>query len=131
MSEYDIRAEVNVSSLTPDQQREANESDTASDLLSWAHPETTWLERQAQEDVQDGEGFEAAEAVQEDVELNEGDEAPKFECSIRWDIGGATVLAGASYFWFFTWLMLGTAVLFMPVGYLYKPKTYLQEEGDA
>jgi POT family proton-dependent oligopeptide transporter len=34
---------------------------------------------------------------------------------------------GAEYFWFFTWLMLGTAVAFIPYALLYKPKTYLQD----
>ncbi|MEM0970386.1 MAG: MFS transporter, partial [Verrucomicrobiota bacterium] len=29
--------------------------------------------------------------------------------------GGQTRLEGAGYFWFFTWLMLGTSVLFLPV----------------
>lgn len=43
-------------------------------------------------------------------------------------IGGQLRLHGASFFWFFTWLMLGTAVAFVPVAYLYKPRTYLMEE---
>ena len=43
-------------------------------------------------------------------------------------IGGQLRLSGASFFWFFTWLMLGTAVVFIPVAYLYKPRTYLMEE---
>ena len=43
-------------------------------------------------------------------------------------VGGQTNLEGASYFWFFTWLMLGTAFIFFFVTYLYKPKEYLQEE---
>lgn len=38
---------------------------------------------------------------------------------------GMTTMEGASYFWFFTWLMLGTAVLFVPFAYVYKPKVYL------
>ena len=29
---------------------------------------------------------------------------------------------------FFTWLMLGTAIVFVIVGYLYVPKTYIQDE---
>ena len=41
--------------------------------------------------------------------------------------GGQTKLEGSSYFWFFTWLMLGTAVLFIPYACLYKGKTILQE----
>jgi hypothetical protein len=39
-------------------------------------------------------------------------------------------MTGASYFWFFTWLMLGTAIVFVPVGCLYRPQTYLQEEAE-
>ncbi|QDU82934.1 Dipeptide and tripeptide permease A [Planctomycetes bacterium Pla163] len=46
-------------------------------------------------------------------------------------VGGQTKLEGASYFWFFTWVMLGAALLFIPVGLVYRPKEYLQEEGPA
>jgi len=45
-------------------------------------------------------------------------------------IGGGQTLEGAQQFWFFTYLMLATAILFIPVCLLYKPKQYLQEEGD-
>jgi POT family proton-dependent oligopeptide transporter len=41
--------------------------------------------------------------------------------------GGQTRLQGAAYFRFFTWLMLGTAVAFIPYALLYRPKTYLQD----
>ena len=41
--------------------------------------------------------------------------------------GGQTRLHGAEYFQFFTWLMLGTAVAFIPYALLYRPKTYLQD----
>lgn len=41
--------------------------------------------------------------------------------------GGQTKLRGAAYFNFFTWLMLGTAVLFIPFALAYRPKTYLQD----
>ena len=40
-------------------------------------------------------------------------------------------MSGAAYFWFYTWVMLGTAVLFVPIGYLYRPRTYLQIEQDG
>ena len=43
-------------------------------------------------------------------------------------VGGQTNLEGSEYFWFFTWLMLGTAIMFVFVAFLYKPKTYLHEE---
>jgi POT family proton-dependent oligopeptide transporter len=46
-------------------------------------------------------------------------------------VGGRTWMQGADYFWFFTVLMLGTAVAFIVVALLYKPKQYLQEEADA
>jgi POT family proton-dependent oligopeptide transporter len=41
--------------------------------------------------------------------------------------GGQTRLHGAAYFRFFTWLMLATAVAFIPYALLYRPKTYLQD----
>ena len=72
----------------------------------------------------------AAEEAEVAAVAGELDENPEFQRSIKWDVGGATVLSGASYFWFWTWLMLGTALVFVPVGYFYKPKTYLQEEAD-
>jgi proton-dependent oligopeptide transporter, POT family len=40
--------------------------------------------------------------------------------------GGQTRLRGAAYFDFFTWLMLGTAIAFVPYALLYRQKTYLQ-----
>ena len=43
-------------------------------------------------------------------------------------VGGQTNLEGADYFWFFTWLMLSTAFVFVVVAFLYKPKEYLHEE---
>jgi POT family proton-dependent oligopeptide transporter len=44
---------------------------------------------------------------------------------------GSVKLAGAAYFWFFTKLMLGAAVLFIVVACLYREKTYIQEEQPA
>ncbi len=41
--------------------------------------------------------------------------------------GGHTKLHGAAYFHFFTWLMLGTAIAFVPFAMLYRQKTYLQD----
>ena len=41
--------------------------------------------------------------------------------------GGQTKLEGAEYFKFFTWLMLGTTVLYIPFALAYRPKTYLQD----
>jgi POT family proton-dependent oligopeptide transporter len=41
--------------------------------------------------------------------------------------GGQSRLDGSAYFRFFTWLMLATALLFIPYALLYRPKTYLQD----
>lgn len=41
---------------------------------------------------------------------------------------GTSKLEGASYFYFFSGLMLATAILFILVTIFYKPKEYLQEE---
>ena len=41
--------------------------------------------------------------------------------------GGGDKLEGAAYYRFFTWLMLATAVAFIPFSLVYKPKTYLQD----
>ena len=46
-------------------------------------------------------------------------------------VGGQTKLEGDDYFWFFTKLMLGTALVFVVVAFFYKPKEYLQEEEPA
>ncbi len=46
---------------------------------------------------------------------------------ITYYAGGQTSLEGAAYFWFFTKLMLVTAVVFIPFSLFYKPKSYLQE----
>jgi POT family proton-dependent oligopeptide transporter len=41
---------------------------------------------------------------------------------------GSVKLQGASYFMFFFWVMLGTAVLFAIVTPFYKGRTYLQDQ---
>ncbi|GHC58031.1 MFS transporter [Roseibacillus persicicus] len=41
--------------------------------------------------------------------------------------GGQTKLEGASYFMFFTWLMFGTAVAYVPFAFFYREKTYLND----
>ena len=55
--------------------------------------------------------------------------------SIKFDsttvVGGQTNLEGSDYFWFFTWLMLATAVCFIFVAQWYQPREYLQEEAKG
>ncbi len=44
---------------------------------------------------------------------------------------GTSKLAGASYYWFFTVMMLITAVIFIFVAAGYREKTYIQDEGGG
>lgn len=74
------------------------------------HPSETWLARRKAE-----LGMKEAVAVAETTYT-----AEPFS-------GGQTKLQGAAYFRFFTWLMLGTTVLFIPFALAYRPKTYLQD----
>jgi POT family proton-dependent oligopeptide transporter len=81
---------------------------------SWTdklHPQETWLDRRKRE-----LGIMAA--------ATESPDAPALTRSAF--SGGQTRLHGAAYFHFFTWLMLGTAVAFIPYALLYRPKTWLQ-----
>ena len=41
---------------------------------------------------------------------------------------GSSKLHGADYYWFFTLIMLGTAVLFLLVVKFYREKTYIHAE---
>jgi proton-dependent oligopeptide transporter, POT family len=81
---------------------------------SWTdsfHPQETWLERRKRE-----LGIKTTVA--------ESTDAPTLTRSSF--AGGQTRMHGAAYFHFFTWLMLGTAVAFIPYALLYRPKTWLQ-----
>ncbi len=44
---------------------------------------------------------------------------------------GSVKLQGASYFMFFVWVMLGTAILFAIVSPFYKGRTYLQDQSTV
>jgi POT family proton-dependent oligopeptide transporter len=80
---------------------------------SWTdalHPEKTWLENRKSEL---GIG-------------KEPDSEMPYAFEVKSSIGGGSKLEGASYFRFFTILMLVTAVLFVPFAYFYKERTYLQ-----
>ena len=66
------------------------------------------------------------EGKREIVKSRGGIKEIEFDTAIM--VGGQTNLEGSDYFWFFTWLMLGTALVFVFVAFLYKPKTYLHEE---
>ena len=50
--------------------------------------------------------------------------------AIKYTAGGGLTLDGADYYWFFTKLMIGTVVLFVPFAMYYKPRTYLHGEDE-
>ena len=66
----------------------------------------------------------ASDLTREQAE--ESVEDPEFARSISWDVGGANRLSGASYFWFFTPVMLG-GDRSVPIGYS-PTQEYLQQE---
>jgi proton-dependent oligopeptide transporter, POT family len=54
-----------------------------------------------------------------------------FTAVVNWLIqnpDGSVKLQGTSYFMFFVWVMLGTAILFAFVTPFYKGRTYLQDQ---
>ena len=82
---------------------------------SWTdhlHPEKPWLEQRKQE---------------LGIKTKTVGADPDGPLSIEPFVGGQTKLHGAAYFRFFTWLMLGTAIAFIPYALLYRPRTYLQD----
>ena len=50
--------------------------------------------------------------------------------SLEFTAGGGLTLDGADYYWFFTKLMIGTALFFIPFALIYRPKTYLHKKED-
>ena len=49
-------------------------------------------------------------------------------CELR---ANTVSLEGAAYYWFWTFMMFLTAVLFLPVVFLFKSKAYIQDEEDG
>ncbi|MBC8309894.1 MAG: MFS transporter [Phycisphaerales bacterium] len=133
MTENDVRAEVSVESHTVEQQNEMAEEYVGSSESSFFHPKYSWLVvRQAEIDAEKAgsspsnwESFVSEASSEEKTVIAK----QNHDFNIVWQVGGATTLAGAAYFEFFTWLMLGTAIIFVIVGYFYVPKTYIQDEG--
>jgi POT family proton-dependent oligopeptide transporter len=85
--------------------------------------------REAKEDLRGTWLYEAKKKKGLIEEEAEDDESP---ISTKYTAGGGLTLDGADYYWFFTKLMIGTVILFIPFAMLYKPRTYLhgnEEEG--
>ncbi|MAS95484.1 MAG: MFS transporter [Verrucomicrobiales bacterium] len=84
-------------------------------FLDTLRPEKPWLEKRKEE-----LGLETQE---ETLALGPS-------ISRNYFVGGLIKLEGASYFWFFTFVMLGSAVLFVFVAKFYKPKEYFHDDED-
>lgn len=90
-----------------------------------SEPYFNWLERKTIELKSGGDRSKVAEIEQEILDRRSGAETG---FSRDFTVGGRTLLEGASYFWFWTKCILATALLFVPVGLLYREKTYIQGE---
>jgi len=88
----------------------------------------SWLERRMMEIRGQGDAEKTAEVKAEIDAKRGGGTETKF--SQDYAIGGRVLLEGASYFWFWTTCIFVTAILFVPVGYFYEEKTYIQDETD-
>ncbi len=136
MTQDDVRAEVTVESHTMEQQNEMLFRSDGGDWLSGIHPKHTWITIEkakfdAANAIADGDTTATYEQFLKTADI-EPDAVPQKEnhnFKTTWQIGGASVLHGSAYFEFYTWLMLGTAIIFVGVAYFYKPKTYIQDEG--
>ena len=135
---FDAWFGVEVSSLSVAAQEEVASLQQVEDATD--SPRYTWIEKrkaQIEMDKAKVSGTEGSGALSlEDflpprTRIVAARIAPQpFKGEVLARVGGATTLRGAPYFWFFTWLMLGTAVAFMLVAYFYKPKNYIQGDDD-
>ncbi|MBT6270317.1 MAG: MFS transporter [Phycisphaerae bacterium] len=135
MTTNDVRALVEVKSYTVEQQEEMAAEAKVSAVEPGVQPQHPWLVKRiaeiaAEKAIATGDTTATWEQFLPTSDAMQADEIAKqnHNFAITWQIGGATTLAGASYFEFFTWLMLGTAIIFVVVGYFYVPKTYIQDE---
>ncbi len=91
--------------------------------------EFSWLERK-KISVEGGDDPEKIEAMKERLR-NERGGGDKTEFSRTYAVGGRVLLEGADYFWFWTKCILVTSIVFIPVGYFYQEKTYIQGDEDV
>lgn len=81
-----------------------------------------WLETRIIETLGD-EGKARVEKARGDI--------PETKIDQSITVGGQDTKEGAEYFMFWTQVILYTALLFVPVGYLYKEKSYIQTEQET
>jgi POT family proton-dependent oligopeptide transporter len=136
MTTNDVRALVHVDSDSIVQQNEMADEAPTGPTSSILHPTHAWIVvRKAEIDAAKARKAGDASATWEQfVAKTQAESNPvivkqNHAFATTWQIGGATTLTGAALFEFFTWFMLGTAILFVAVGYFYVPKTYIQDDG--
>lgn len=99
------------------------------DAAPEGEPYFNWLERRIIEQKSQGDESKVPEIKQEILAGRGSGGETSF--SHDFAVGGRTLLEGSAYFWFWTKCILATAILFIPVGLLYKEKTYIQDEDDG
>ncbi|MCG8451437.1 MAG: POT family MFS transporter [Pirellulales bacterium] len=95
--------------------------DTSKDSSTQQNAPYHWLEKRIIE-IRGEEG-------KEEVKRKRG-EIAETKIDFEITVGGQDTLEGAAYFDFWTYTVLITAILFIPVGYFYKEKSYIQN-GDS
>lgn len=88
-----------------------------------------WLERKKIE-IDGGDDADEIEVVKERLRDERGG-GTETKISRDYAVGGRVLLEGADYFWFWTKCILVTATVFIPVGYLYREKSYIQGDEDV
>ena len=92
-------------------------------------PTFNWLEQRRIEMV-GGDDPEAIAKIRQEILSSRGG-GSETNFKRQYAVGGRVLLEGDDYFWFWTTCIFVTAVLFVPVGYLYREKTYIQDEDEA
>lgn len=90
-----------------------------------AVPTYNWLQRQKIEVFGQNDAEKIAQ-MESEIQSSKGGAETTFDRNYR--IGGRVLLEGSDYFWFWTYCIAVTAISFVPVGYLYREKTYIQDE---
>lgn len=92
-------------------------------------PYFSWKERRIIE--LKGAGDPAKTEAAKNEIITDRQQVSETEFTHSFSVGGLTTLQGASYFWFWTKCIFVTSVLFVPVGLLYRERTYIQDEADS
>ncbi|MAW11108.1 MAG: hypothetical protein CMO54_04575, partial [Verrucomicrobiales bacterium] len=92
----------------------------------WDHK----IEINVKKDIEDLDGTWLYEQKKKRGLINTTTSEDQSPLSYSMKTGGGDTLQGADYFWFFTKLMLITAVVFIPFAFFYRPKTYLHDKAN-